>query len=56
VKFFTFFYHRASCPKQFDPFKTTKKTTKKKQNNKKNKIKKVGRLSNDLFLDFYISL
>jgi hypothetical protein len=30
--------------------------TKKKQNTKKNKTKKVGRLPNNLFLSFYISL
>jgi hypothetical protein len=28
-KFFTFFYHRAGCPKQFHPLKKTKQKTKK---------------------------
>ena len=51
AKFFAFFYHRAGCPKQFDPFqKTTKTKTKTK------KQKKMGHRPNDLFLDFYISL
>ena len=46
--FLRFFYYRAGCPKEFDPFFIKKKQQKKQQ--------KVSRLPNDLFLDFYISL
>jgi len=54
AKFFAFFYHRAGCPKQFHPLKKTKQKQNKKQ--KQTKTKKVGHRSNDLFLDFNISL
>jgi len=35
--FLRFFYHRACCPKQFDPLKKNKKTKKTKRQNKKTK-------------------
>jgi len=58
AKFFAFFYHRAGCPKQFHPLKKKQKTKNKKQKTNKNKQKqkKMGHRSNDLFLDFNISL
>jgi hypothetical protein len=34
AKFFVFFYHSAGCPKQFDPFKKTKKTKKDESSSK----------------------
>jgi len=48
AKFFMFFYHRAGCLKQFDPFKKTKT---RKQIQKKWIIFQMT-----WFLDFYISL
>jgi len=35
AKLFAFFYHRAGCPKQFDPLKKNKKKQQKKKTKKK---------------------